>query len=445
MRCLWPLPFLFVMPTTACSDDARQKDGVAAAWIDLAEQPDNPGYRKTLLRTGEPALEVLVDLLCGPKPGPAVERAKVEELVKRLGAGEFKVREKAQRELLALGAGAAVHLFAHRDDGDLEVRRRVRAALAILAPERLTSEIRDRLEVAATDLMEREWPLEEIRSVARRNISRLVQVDNVQYGWWGRPLGPLFASLRVSAKVEDRELLAKAVRDAREPAAVVCLGVMKNSISSPAGATPGQWRRVPPHDYSPVALDMMDPKRPQVFKQAMYLAEPSAERTRRLHAAMDMPIEFELLHSILFVLWCHQNDSKARDRLFSLLQSADDDLFADSLGTLTDHMCQHKGGEVIPKLRPILRGKDAKRRMLALERLDHYLGKEGVTLAADEAGRFLVSSDDKERELAKKVLINLHETKWIDVFDHLSRKGETEAIRAAARKLGDSWKEQKKK
>ncbi len=193
------------------------------------------------------------------------------------------------------------------DDPEIQARlKRIRAEIQAddLDPRQL-----EKLNSAATRILEETWPLEQIQNVARRNVKRLARVEKVEHGWTERPLGPRFE-----------------------------------------------------------------------------------------HA----------------------------------------------LQTLTTNRRQYEGPAVIPALRPILRGKDEKRRLVALSRLDVYLGVASVTLAGDEAGRFLDSPIQEEREMAARVLLKLQSYNLVNVLKRLAEKGETEAIRQAVARLEDeSYKDKK--
>jgi hypothetical protein len=284
-------------------------------------------------------------------------------------------------------------------------------------------------------MLESRWPLAQIQNVTRRNVRRLVQAEMLNGGWDNQPLGPLFASLRMSSKPEDRELLAQVLPTAKDGAAIVLLSVMRDGISTRTAPIADHWRKPPNNDYRAAALALIDAKRPAVCIQAIYTAKGHRQFIPKMHRLLDEKLPNRVFEVATFVLWCYYADTKTRDILFRDLNNANDASFDHALSTLTDRMQQYQGATVIPKLRPILRGNDARRRLAALDRLDGYLGKESTELAADEAARFLTSNVDAERLVAQGVLRRLHETKWLDVYARLQQHGETEAIRKAAAEL----------
>jgi len=409
--------------------------GFHPIWWNLARYPDDPIFRARILNGGETALEALIDLLCGEDLGEPPDAEKVAAIVEQLGAVKFRDREKAHRELVSFGAVVLPLLKRHANHPDAEVRRRVAGLLTTLSRVPPEEGLFLRLESIATSLLETRFPLDQIQNVARRNVRRMAQVEQVNGNWGERPLGPLFASLRMSANVQDRDLLAQVLPKAKDGAAEVLLSVMRDGISTRTVRVAEHWKKLPRHDYRAAALKLLDPARPTVCIQAIYTAQGHPKFVSHLHALLDKPMPARVYEVVTFVLWCYYADSKARDVLVRDLNSEDDERFDHALCTLTDHTRQYEGAQIIPKLRPILRGNNAKRRLQTLERLDRYLGKQSIELAAGEAARFLTSIIVEERQTAERVLKRLHETRWLDVYGLLQQKGETESIRQAAAEL----------
>lgn len=432
--------FMLMCPAAEPADLRSARHLYYRHWWDLARMPTDAATRARLRAGGEAALEALIDLLFGEELKPVPDSTKVANLVTQLGAAKYRERELAQRELLKLGPGVLPMLKPHLKHPDAEVRRRVSVLVAAHTVQPPEQNQMIRLEASATWVLELNFPLVQIQNVARRNLHRLAQVEHVNGNWGERPLAPLFASLRMSAKAEDRELLAQVLSTAKDGSAEVILSVMRDGISTRTAPIAEHWRKPPKHEYRKAALALIDPNRPTVCVQAIYTAKGHPQFVAKLHQMLDGKLPQRVFEVVTFVLWYNYADAKTRDMLFRDLQSKDEARFSHALSTLTDCGQQYQGPVVIPKLRPVLRGSDAKRRLMALESLDCYLGNEGVALAADEASRFLTSTVAEERKTAERVVRQLHETKWIDVYARLQKHGETEAIRQAAAKLASLGK-----
>ena len=323
----------------------------------------------------------------------------------------------------------------HRSHAEPEVRRRVAALIVALTPHTETRTQLDRLTGPATDILEQNFPLQQIQIVTRRNVRRLATLQSTNGHWSGRPQAPLFASLRMGDG-HDRELLAKVLPEAGDGAADTILAVMRGGLS---GQIPAHWRDPPRHDYRAAALAAMTPRRPTIFNQAMLTASGHPDLIKRLRAALDGQGSADVISSATWYLWYYHGDDKARDRLVQDLESEIDSRFERALDRLTDQQRSDAGSAVIPKLRPVLRGDNAARRLLALKRLKVYLWKPAVTLAADEAGRFLASPVAEERTAAETVLLDLQHGRSENVLRRVAEKGETAAVRDAATALEKRW------
>src|SRR5262245_51586027 len=112
---------LFVCPVAANAEPPGDEGGwprLARLWRRYAEsEAKDEAARAELLKGGEASLEVLFDLLFGPRPDP-----KVDALVEKLGSDKFEVREAATKELRALGGAALPQLERHLSDPDAEIR-----------------------------------------------------------------------------------------------------------------------------------------------------------------------------------------------------------------------------------------------------------------------------------------------------------------------------------
>jgi hypothetical protein len=159
-------------------------------------QGKNMQCREALLRGGVESLDVLIELLCPPRELSPDGVRMISALVERLGNDEFEVREAASRQLQRMLPAARPLLSSRLDEGDLEIRQRLKLILGDEPlPEREAAQ-KAALLRPVTSLLERDWPMEELRQVARHNLDRLALVDEVEYQWSARPISPLIASLR---------------------------------------------------------------------------------------------------------------------------------------------------------------------------------------------------------------------------------------------------------
>jgi hypothetical protein len=112
---------------------------------------------------------------------------------------------------------------------------------------------------------------------------------------------------------------------------------------------------------------------------------------------------------------------------------------ATTVARLTEHHHQYDGPSVIPKLRPVLHGDNRQRRLVVLGSLDHYLGQESISLAADEVAPFLASKEAEERDVARRVLLGLQSMGWLNVLERVADKAQDEKVRTEARQLLTKW------
>ncbi len=108
----------------------QDPDAKAAATIDELRADDIAVRRKAieaLIELGKTAVPAILRTLADESPGLP---QRVEDLVKKLAAKEWKERDEAMRSLARLGRRAIEFIKKHTDDGDPEVRWRVKTSLA---------------------------------------------------------------------------------------------------------------------------------------------------------------------------------------------------------------------------------------------------------------------------------------------------------------------------
>jgi hypothetical protein len=428
----------------ARADEPPARKQLTESWMRLAATPNDPASKETLLAGGEPALDALLDILYGPfGRGSPEQLKKLDALVAKLGDAEFAVRESASKELRQQTDLYSL-LTRHANHSDPEVCKRVGEILEEVTPN-IPAADRQRLLEPATLLLETDWPLDQLKTFARKNLDRLALVETVEHVWSYRPISPILASLRHSPDRADRNLLGEFALKARPGAAVVALGLFNQGLKGRTHIIADHFRKQPPaHDYRAVALACLDPTRPAVYRQAMYAAlgeahRPGKDVVERIHATVGQLKDEKLVDEVWGFLWHFARDEKAFDYFVGNLKSPDREKFEDAVHRLTDPQLAYQGKKIIPLLRPALRGDDASRRLIVLHRLDSYLGQESTILAADEAAPFLISTLADERNVARKVLLELQRRRWLDVLGHVAGKHPDEKVRAVAAELRDEW------
>lgn len=452
--CIVSGAFGFELQQIAVARSAKSHDeGIEMAvynsirnhWLRIiAAKAQDSAAQEYLLKQGEPALEVMLDLLYGPRQANP-KREEVEKLVNALGSADFKSREAAQHRIESMGYGIAGILQEYAQHHDPEIAMRVKNVVSAAKELEFDPNLRRSALEPFTRILEVSWPPDQIRNVVRRNLDRLSSVETVEHHWGSNPLGPLLGSLRHSEDADDRELLISFVLQAKDGAAEVTLDLMPDGLSGRTRHDMQQyWKSVPQHDYSRAVWPLLDPSRPAVFKKAIYAAPRGQKLRTRLRDVAQSTTNSKLRSDIYTYLWHFMSDPVARDHYFDALESPDFKTFSTAVCRLTDCKFSYKGAEVIPKLRPALKGEDVKRRKLVLGRLDNYLGKTSVRLAAAEAAPFLASDDPEERKIARIVLLDLQGSGWVDVLQEVSGEHESEKIRAEAKKLYKEWQDSKK-
>jgi hypothetical protein len=111
------------------------REELKAAWEALADADATKAFRavQALAGAGPSAVAFLKECL---RPAAAADPKVVEGLLKDLDSDDFATRDKATKELLALGESAEPLLRKTQNDGGLsaEARRRVESALSRLDP-----------------------------------------------------------------------------------------------------------------------------------------------------------------------------------------------------------------------------------------------------------------------------------------------------------------------
>ena len=431
-------------PTPGPVVTAQQRAELTKAWREwcehssLSAREQDAAAKDRLLSAGEAALEVMLDLVYGMCHELTDER--FAELLRQLGADEFAKREAASAELQAAGENVRTRLEQNLNHDDAEVRKRISRLLVQLSNSKLAEHDLDRLRQAATTILLRDWPLDQQRQVTKRRLNCLAKIKTVPHHVMARPAQVLFASLRYSEIPADRELLAEVILKAEAGAAQMCMSVMRSGIEGYENVDIySDWRRVPYYDYEEVNWRFLDPAQPDLFQTAMYHIQDKVQLASKLREFLKQPLAAELQETIHGYLWHWHGDPASAEYYAAMLRSADEQKFESGLNRLTDSHHSYRGKLVIPMLLPLLQGDDDQRRLRVLERLDSYLGADSVTLAADTAAPFLASRYSDEREAAKKVLLRLQNTGWVDVLQRIAEKGSSEAVRSAAAALRRDW------
>src|SRR5581483_8853869 len=120
---IWDVEAATGRRTVTLRDPARQ----AELWDDLAGDDAAGAHAIDCLQTA-PAAAVTI-LKQKVRPAVAVPADRVAPLVAALDSPAFAAREKAQRDLTALGPGADPAVLAARATANAEVRRRLDAVL----------------------------------------------------------------------------------------------------------------------------------------------------------------------------------------------------------------------------------------------------------------------------------------------------------------------------
>jgi hypothetical protein len=428
---------------------AQQRAELTKTWRELSGQispsarEQDAAAKDRLLSAGEAALEVMLDLVYGSCPELTDEQ--FAELLRRLGADEFATREAASAELQAAGESVRTRLEENLNHDDIEVRKRISRLLAQLSNSKLPEHDLDRLRRAATDILIRDWPLDQQRQVTKRRLQCLAKIKTVPHVVMARPAQVLFASLRYSEIPADRELLAEVILKAEAGAAQMCMPVMSNGIDNWSDVDMySDWRRVPYYDYADVNWRFLDPNQPDLFQTALYHIQDKEQLATKLRELSQQPLTAEIQEIVHGYLWHWHGDAASAEYYAAKLRSEDEQEFRSGLFRLTDLNHAHRGKLVIPMLLPVLQGDDERRRVSVLERMGSYLGEDDVTLAADAVAPFLASRYSDEREAAKKVLLELQRTRLLDVLQYVSEKGSSEAVRDAAAALRRDWSSSRK-
>ena len=427
---------------------AQQRAELTKAWHEWTAQSSlsvpqqDAAIKDRLLSAGEAALEVMLDLVYGSCQELTDER--FAELLRQLGADEFATREAASAELQAAGESVKTRLEENLNHDDVEVRKRISRLLAQLSNSKLSEHEVDSLRQAATAILIRDWPQDQLRHVTKRRLNCLAKIKTVPHHVMARPAQVLFASLRYSEIPADRELLAEVILKAEPGAAQMCMPVMSNGIDNWTDVDLySDWRRVPYYDYEEVNWRFLDPTQPALFQTALYQIQDKERLAAKLRELLKQPLTAEIREIVHGYLWHWHGDAASAEYYSAKLRSEDEREFETALIRLTDSNHSYRGKLVIPMLLPVLQGDDDGRRLRVLQGLSGYLGADSVTLAADTAAPFLASRYSDEREAAKKVLLRLQGTGWVDVLQRISEKGSSEAVRDVAAALRRDWSSSK--
>ncbi len=215
---------------------------------------------------------------------------------------------------------------------------------------------------------------------------------------------------------------------------------MKDGLTGRTDTVSRAWKvKLPPHDYRDAALACLDPDRPQVFQYAMYLLKGDSRLVDLLHRSVDKIKDEEIRESVYYFLWFDHDDPTARDHFFTMLSTKDDAKFNRTVAWLTTSRNQADATTVVPKLSAVLHGDNLERRLIVLERLGNYFAPPGAALAADEVAPFLISQEPKEKNAARKTLLQIQNFRTLNVLQRIAEKASDEKVRGEASQMLKEW------
>ena len=217
------------------------------SWIDATRDNDNDiteADRKRLLAAGSQALAALVDI--SYPPDPPDEKGIIEALAR---LEDVDTRDAAIRVLAFCPYSASTFRKAL---GSMKGNSLAYGTAILKWREKgpWTLRLHSRIMYAGTTVLERHWPVDEMRQFAKANLERLARIKVDETNWGGRPISPLLASLRYSQNAADRELLADFVKKATPTAADVARHIMADGlVGRTDGLMPQYWKTLPEHHY----------------------------------------------------------------------------------------------------------------------------------------------------------------------------------------------------
>ncbi len=122
-----PITFFFLVVGiwTPCANENRYPSEFTKLWLDLGSDDSRIAYQAVLrmVSASEPSIAIIEEKLT---PMPPLDRTRLPKLIAELGSIDFKLRERADRELGGLAELAIPFLKESlRGDVPLETRRRI--------------------------------------------------------------------------------------------------------------------------------------------------------------------------------------------------------------------------------------------------------------------------------------------------------------------------------
>jgi len=392
----------------------KHRPALERAWRAYAADVKDEPARELLLKDPETSLEVMVDLLyprLSPIEADTMTDEQLDKLVDQLREDDWRIRERATTKLVTLGPTIYGRLQKYLTDRDPEVRLRI---LHVLNGGRPPSATRHgfpkRLRGAATELMEVWMQMEPVRNVARRNLLRLVLDDDVEHSTGYQPRGPLLTALRCSDDPKDRDLLALVRAKAGPKLRGVVRTVIHQGLSGRLRRNMApHWKREPPsHAYDDALLRLLDPSRPKIFLAALGHVKYDERVLIHLRKVRKDVRDAALAAAVDRIIKAEQLYADQRYQLYKLLKSDNDNVFRKALGKLVARGAARHSEDLLPHLRPLLKGSSRKRKQLVLLYLGDLVGREVAHQAADELAPFLTDEDAVLRVSARKALLELH-------------------------------------
>lgn len=405
-------------------------------WLTLTDKniKEKETVKKKLLEGHETALEVILDFYFGDSDS-AIQK-QIDKLGSELGSETFVVREAAQKKLISMGLIIIPFIKNRKRERDPEVIIRLKEINSAIDKNKVNPLYSSYGTEFVAYLLVNDWSIKEIRDVARLNLDRFADIEELPVPDCDRILATFLTTLRFSKDKSDHQLLRDFLKLAKGSAAVVALKIIDHGMAAfEVNAPFSPWRSLPAMDFTQERILALDPKHPKVFAAAMEYAPEPEKITPRIYEIIQSKSNDPFSEKIYDYLWKTLYDPVARKHYLEILETMESPYFDQALDNLTAEEYQEKAGNIITVLKRTLNSENKSRRKKVLEKLANYFNKEYAQDAALAVAPFLLSAIKQEKEMAERVLIILNARSSMEIVSGLAETHPNPEIRTIAKKL----------
>lgn len=297
--------------------------GALAVYVDGSSSADVPAVETVLRANVAEAVSTIIEVTF-PETTTAFAAGVVNDLLRDLGAADYRERNSASQRLISLGPGVLPYVKQSLNSDDPELRYRAGVICESLEmPIRPLLLDRNRTLDRFESLVWRSLPPDTMRAAVKGHLATLGRIASFKDPREREILAVLLASLRYSPEQADHAALLELARSATDATASIAIRVIHGGLLHALDAdSADRWMALPAFPPFDMA-DLMDPLRPESYRSVLACDASSSVLAKARQDRTEHPLvaNGDLLRDVNATLLQEHGDDTARQFFLSELRS----------------------------------------------------------------------------------------------------------------------------